>query len=222
MELPCDSCGSPKTEQMLALHQIICYMWRHITVNSQWDWAMSIHSSRGQPSREGSFAAEWLAEDAFQSSRLIDVYIVTNLNHSTRVNDDEAEASSAHGQAAGTRNNRHTLPLSHTAHRFPLCSLIILLSPSSLCGSHHPSRVFRNALTSTSSLCCALLLPPDVRQQLNEQLRCLDLRIETQVAIVQELQDYFRRRAEVELDYSKSLEKLGKSIQQRHKEQKQK
>lgn len=70
-------------------------------------------------------------------------------------------------------------------------------------------------------------LPPisvrtDVRQQLNEQLRCLDLRIETQVAIVQELQDYFRRRAEVELEYSKSLDKLGKSIQQRHKEQKQK
>lgn len=57
---------------------------------------------------------------------------------------------------------------------------------------------------------------------MNEQLRCLDLRIETQVAIVQELQDYFRRRAEVELEYSKSLEKLGKSIQQRHKEQKQK
>lgn len=97
---------------------------------------------------------------------------------------------------------------------------LIILSSSSLCGSHHPSRVFRNALTSTSSLRSALL--PDVRQQLNEQLRCLDLRIETQVAIVQELQDYFRRRAEVELDYSKSLDKLGKSIQQRHKEQKQK
>lgn len=132
MELPCDSCGSPKTEQMLALHQIICYMWRHITVNSQWDWAMSIHSSRGQPSREGSFAAEWLAEDAFQSSRLIDVYIVTNLNHSTRVNDDEAEASSAHGQAAGTRNNRHTATFTHSTPIPPLQSNNIIIAIISL------------------------------------------------------------------------------------------
>lgn len=62
----------------------------------------------------------------------------------------------------------------------------------------------------------------DIRLQLNEQLRCLDVRMETQVALVAELQDYFRRRAEVELDYSKNLDKLAKSIQLRHKEQKQK
>lgn len=71
-------------------------------------------------------------------------------------------------------------------------------------------------------MCASLPHSTDVRQQLNEQLRCLDMRIETQVAIVQELQDYFRRRAEVEMEYSKSLDKLGKGIQQRHKEQKQK
>uniref|UniRef100_A0A1B6DN07 SLIT-ROBO Rho GTPase-activating protein 1 n=1 Tax=Clastoptera arizonana TaxID=38151 RepID=A0A1B6DN07_9HEMI len=63
---------------------------------------------------------------------------------------------------------------------------------------------------------------PDIRLQLNEQLRCLDVRMETQVAVVAELQDYFRRRAEVELDYSKNLDKLAKSLQLRHKEQKQK
>lgn len=62
----------------------------------------------------------------------------------------------------------------------------------------------------------------DIRLQLNEQLRCLDVRMETQVALVGELQDYFRRRAEVELDYSKNLDKLAKSLQLRHKEQKQK
>ncbi|KAF5305808.1 hypothetical protein FQA39_LY09144 [Lamprigera yunnana] len=63
---------------------------------------------------------------------------------------------------------------------------------------------------------------PDIRIQLNEQLKCLDLRMETQVALVTELQDFFRRRGELELDYSKNLDKLAKSLQLRHKEQKQK
>lgn len=62
----------------------------------------------------------------------------------------------------------------------------------------------------------------DIRLQLNEQLRCLDVRMEAQVALVAELQDFFRRRAELELDYSKSLEKMARGIQLRHKEQKQK
>lgn len=46
--------------------------------------------------------------------------------------------------------------------------------------------------------------------------------METQVSVVSELQDFFRRRAEVELDYSKNLDKLSKTLQLRHKEQKQK
>ncbi|KAJ8674031.1 hypothetical protein QAD02_005293 [Eretmocerus hayati] len=62
----------------------------------------------------------------------------------------------------------------------------------------------------------------NIRLQLNEQLRCLDVRMEAQVALVAELQDFFRKRAELELDYSKSLDKMAKSIQLRHKEQKQK
>lgn len=62
----------------------------------------------------------------------------------------------------------------------------------------------------------------DIRLQLNEQLRCLDLRMEAQVALVTELQDFFRRRGELELEYSKNLDKLAKSLQLRHKEQKQK
>ncbi|XP_055705552.1 SLIT-ROBO Rho GTPase-activating protein 1-like isoform X2 [Phlebotomus papatasi] len=63
---------------------------------------------------------------------------------------------------------------------------------------------------------------PDIRLQLNEQLRCLDVRVEFQVSLIQELQDFFRKRGEVELDYSKSLEKMAKSLLLRHKEQKQK
>lgn len=70
--------------------------------------------------------------------------------------------------------------------------------------------------------CFNFCLLIDIRLQLNEQLRCLDVRMESQVALVAELQDFFRRRAELELDYSKSLDKMAKSIQLRHKEQKQK
>ncbi|CAH1103499.1 unnamed protein product [Psylliodes chrysocephalus] len=63
---------------------------------------------------------------------------------------------------------------------------------------------------------------PDIRLQLNEQLRCLDVRMEAQVALLTEIQDFFRRRGELELDYSKNLDKLAKTLLLRHKEQKQK
>lgn len=63
---------------------------------------------------------------------------------------------------------------------------------------------------------------PDIRLQLNEQLRCLDIRVESQISLIQELQEFYRKRGEVELDYSKSLDKLAKNLQLRHKEQKQK
>lgn len=62
----------------------------------------------------------------------------------------------------------------------------------------------------------------DIRQQLNEQLKCLDVRLETQLALVTEIQDFFRRRAEVELEYSRSLDKLSRSLNMRHKAEKQK
>lgn len=62
----------------------------------------------------------------------------------------------------------------------------------------------------------------DIRVQLNEQLKCLDNRLETQTGIVNEFQDIFRRKAEIELNYSKELDKLAKSITNRHKESKQK
>lgn len=58
----------------------------------------------------------------------------------------------------------------------------------------------------------------DMRLQLSEQMRSLDLRVDTQSAIISELQEYFRRRAEVELDYSRGLDKLHRSLTQRHKD----
>ncbi|XP_069945229.1 SLIT-ROBO Rho GTPase-activating protein 1 isoform X9 [Cherax quadricarinatus] len=61
---------------------------------------------------------------------------------------------------------------------------------------------------------------PELRSQLNEQLRALDGRVDTQTALVNELQDWFRRRAELHQDYATKLDKLAKSLQARHKEQK--
>ncbi|GAU93561.1 hypothetical protein RvY_05486 [Ramazzottius varieornatus] len=61
----------------------------------------------------------------------------------------------------------------------------------------------------------------DIRVQLDNQLKCLDQRQEQQVAIVGELQDYFRRRADVELEHSKNLERLAKALLQKQKQEKQ-
>ncbi|CAF1490747.1 unnamed protein product [Rotaria sordida] len=56
--------------------------------------------------------------------------------------------------------------------------------------------------------------------QLNEQLKCLEQRIETQLSILSEIQEYFRRRADVEFDYAKNLDNLHKQINQKHRAQK--
>ncbi|XP_037069231.1 SLIT-ROBO Rho GTPase-activating protein 1-like [Pollicipes pollicipes] len=61
----------------------------------------------------------------------------------------------------------------------------------------------------------------ELKQQLTEQVRCLDTRADTQAALLFELQDFFRRRADLELEYSRNLDKLHKSLSQRHKDLKQ-
>ncbi|XP_042870967.1 SLIT-ROBO Rho GTPase-activating protein 1-like isoform X1 [Penaeus japonicus] len=70
-------------------------------------------------------------------------------------------------------------------------------------------KIYMNQLQDTDEL----------RSQLNEQLRALDGRVDTQTALVAELQDWFRRRAELHQDYAAKLDKLAKSLQARHKEQ---
>ena len=62
----------------------------------------------------------------------------------------------------------------------------------------------------------------DIRVQLNDQLRCLDSRLESQQSQLVDMQDIFKRRAEIEMTYSRDLEKLAKLVSMRHKEQKQK
>uniref|UniRef100_A0A673KRS5 SLIT-ROBO Rho GTPase-activating protein 2-like n=1 Tax=Sinocyclocheilus rhinocerous TaxID=307959 RepID=A0A673KRS5_9TELE len=47
------------------------------------------------------------------------------------------------------------------------------------------------------------------RSQLVEQLKCLDQQCELRVQLLQDLQDFFRKKAEIEMDYSRNLEKLA-------------
>jgi len=57
---------------------------------------------------------------------------------------------------------------------------------------------------------------------LNDGLKSLEQRMDTQIAILYEIQDYFKKRAEVELQYSRDLDKLNKSILEKHKSEKKK
>uniref|UniRef100_A0A8C5NB29 SLIT-ROBO Rho GTPase-activating protein 1-like n=1 Tax=Gouania willdenowi TaxID=441366 RepID=A0A8C5NB29_GOUWI len=49
----------------------------------------------------------------------------------------------------------------------------------------------------------------DVRTQLGEQQRCLEQQTEMRVQLLQDLQDFFRKKAEIETEYSRNLEKLA-------------
>lgn len=51
--------------------------------------------------------------------------------------------------------------------------------------------------------------PVEMRWQLSEQLRCLELQGELRRELLQELAEFMRRRADVELEYSRGLDKLA-------------
>ncbi|XP_061718464.1 rho GTPase-activating protein 4-like isoform X2 [Cydia pomonella] len=63
---------------------------------------------------------------------------------------------------------------------------------------------------------------PDIRVQLTEQTRILEARAEAAAGVAAELHDYCRRRAELEAEYSRALDKLVRAAHQKHKEQKHK
>ncbi|KAJ8265126.1 hypothetical protein COCON_G00142250 [Conger conger] len=49
----------------------------------------------------------------------------------------------------------------------------------------------------------------EIRAQLAEQLKCLDQQCELRAQLLQDLQDFFRKKAEIETEYSRNLEKLA-------------
>ncbi|XP_060804248.1 rho GTPase-activating protein 4 isoform X2 [Amyelois transitella] len=63
---------------------------------------------------------------------------------------------------------------------------------------------------------------PDIRMQLCEQNRVLEARAEASAGVAAELHDYCRRRAELEHEYARALDKLARAAAQRHKDQRHK
>uniref|UniRef100_A0A8C2ZF42 SLIT-ROBO Rho GTPase-activating protein 1 n=1 Tax=Cyclopterus lumpus TaxID=8103 RepID=A0A8C2ZF42_CYCLU len=65
----------------------------------------------------------------------------------------------------------------------------------------------------TSGCILIYLLPSlvfsEIRAQLVEQQKCLDQQTEMRVQLLQDLQDFFRKKAEIEMEYSRNLEKLA-------------
>uniref|UniRef100_A0A8C8MK27 SLIT-ROBO Rho GTPase activating protein 1a n=1 Tax=Oncorhynchus tshawytscha TaxID=74940 RepID=A0A8C8MK27_ONCTS len=49
----------------------------------------------------------------------------------------------------------------------------------------------------------------NIRAQLVEQQKCLDQQTEMRVQLLQDLQDFFRKKSEIEMEYSRNLEKLA-------------
>lgn len=64
-------------------------------------------------------------------------------------------------------------------------------------------------LASSWSVCLCLCPPAEIRAQLVEQQKCLDQQTEMRVQLLQDLQDFFRKKAEIEMEYSRNLEKLA-------------
>uniref|UniRef100_A0A2K5PGV7 SLIT-ROBO Rho GTPase activating protein 3 n=1 Tax=Cebus imitator TaxID=2715852 RepID=A0A2K5PGV7_CEBIM len=57
--------------------------------------------------------------------------------------------------------------------------------------------------------CSHPYVPAEIRTQLVEQFKCLEQQSESRLQLLQDLQEFFRRKAEIELEYSRSLEKLA-------------
>lgn len=60
-----------------------------------------------------------------------------------------------------------------------------------------------------------LRVPAEIRSQLVEQFKCLEQQSESRLQLLQDLQEFFRRKAEIELEYSRSLEKLAERFSSR-------
>ncbi|XP_049622216.1 SLIT-ROBO Rho GTPase-activating protein 3 isoform X1 [Suncus etruscus] len=55
----------------------------------------------------------------------------------------------------------------------------------------------------------------EIRTQLVEQLKCLEQQSESRLQLLQDLQEFFRRKAEIELEYSRGLDKLAERFSSR-------
>uniref|UniRef100_A0A8C5BVH4 SLIT-ROBO Rho GTPase activating protein 1a n=1 Tax=Gadus morhua TaxID=8049 RepID=A0A8C5BVH4_GADMO len=58
-----------------------------------------------------------------------------------------------------------------------------------------------------------------IRAQLVEQQKCLDQQTDMRVQLLQDLQDFFRKKSEIEMEYSRNLEKLAERFMAKTKDQ---
>jgi hypothetical protein len=58
----------------------------------------------------------------------------------------------------------------------------------------------------------------EIRSQFEDHLECLDIRLEQQKGEISDIQDYVKKRADIERKYSKDLEGLSKSMYNKHRE----
>ncbi len=58
----------------------------------------------------------------------------------------------------------------------------------------------------------------EIRQRFTEQLRSLEQRTDVQVVVLGELYEFYKRRADVEADNARALDKLAKQIAGRNKQ----
>ncbi|KAF3856384.1 hypothetical protein F7725_017107 [Dissostichus mawsoni] len=76
---------------------------------------------------------------------------------------------------------------------------------------HYGNTVYVAAVVSPFSqrLICLAEWRCQIRNQLVEQFKCLEQQSESRIQLLQDLQEFFRRKSEIELEYSRSLDKLA-------------
>ncbi|BHF72985.1 SLIT-ROBO Rho GTPase-activating protein 3 [Sparganum proliferum] len=70
--------------------------------------------------------------------------------------------------------------------------------------------------TSRTPLVCTNRVLTELRAQFTEQSKCLDAKLDVDSTVLAELQEFYRRRAIVEQDYSDALAKLANSLKHKH------
>lgn len=79
-----------------------------------------------------------------------------------------------------------------------------------VCGRRIPEQQISLSLVWTVDSCnFCFFYWTEIRNQLVEQFKCLEQQSESRIQLLQDLQEFFRRKAETELEYSRSLEKLA-------------
>lgn len=68
------------------------------------------------------------------------------------------------------------------------------------------------------NVCVRLNCVSDIRRQMNDQLGCLDLRMDSKLSLLAEFQEFFKKRGEVEYEYARSLERLCEKFERSTKQ----